>query len=137
MALASSVAATLSENQRIGRHLSNVRPTEIVIAQEYDYAAQLMFSLSIGLTKISILTFYFRFCTSAIFRMAIYATLAFVVAWTVAFSGLVTFQCLPVYSFWVRNASTQCVPSQKIIVSLCVIALKQGRILIFYRFMVY
>lgn len=67
------------------------------------YALQIIYTIMIHITKLSILNFYLQFFPFTVFprmRTAIYATMAFTVAMCLSFSMAVTFQCTPVDSYW-------------------------------------
>lgn len=67
------------------------------------YALQILYTIMIHITKLSILYFYLQFFPFTVFprvRTAIYATMVFTVAMAISFFMAVTFQCTPVHSYW-------------------------------------
>lgn len=63
-------------------------------------AIQLLFIITIGLTKVSILMTYLRIFPSKLNRQFCYAMLAYTIAFSIACFFLVLFQCTPVHVYW-------------------------------------
>ena len=64
------------------------------------YAYEVIYGLSIGLTKISILLFYSRIFKDRTFKLALYVTLGLVAAFTFAIEVAVLAQCQPAHALW-------------------------------------
>lgn len=67
------------------------------------YALQILYTIIIHITKLSILYFYLQFFPFTVFprlRTAIYVTMGITVAMAISFSMVVTFQCTPIDSYW-------------------------------------
>ncbi|KAK6540232.1 hypothetical protein TWF694_009048 [Orbilia ellipsospora] len=99
-AMAVSITCILSEPAGVGIHIWDLTPDRVTTVRIWSFATQLTFTWAVSLTKVSILLFYIRFCTTRSFKISIYATLIFVAAWTICWTFLIIFQCVPVSAYW-------------------------------------
>ncbi|KAF3283691.1 hypothetical protein TWF173_000072 [Orbilia oligospora] len=112
-AMAVSVTCILSEPAGVGMHIWDLRQEQVKMVRIWSFATQLTFTWAVSLTKLSILLFYLRFCTTKAFKISIYCTIAFLVAWTINWTFLVTFQCVPVEAYWrLPKSGDFCIPLQ-------------------------
>ncbi|KAF3940645.1 hypothetical protein ABW19_dt0200267 [Dactylella cylindrospora] len=95
-----SVTCILSEPAGVGLHAWDLTSEQAKQVHIWSFATQLTFTWSVSLTKISILLFYLRFCTTRSFKWWIYGSMIFLAAWVTAWTFLVTFQCVPVQAYW-------------------------------------
>ena len=65
---------------------------------------QICWALSIGLNITAILLFYLRIFPNTWLRRSVYGIGAFILAWTIATTLMVIFQCRPVECFWDRES---------------------------------
>jgi hypothetical protein len=72
------------------------------------YAISIQYPISLGLTKISILTFYLRIFPHEIFRKVCFAGIGFVVSLTLAISLAQAFICEPIHLGWSGGIGRQC-----------------------------
>jgi len=69
----------------------------------------MLYVLTIGLVKGSILFFYLRVFPKPSFRVACWATIAFCAASTVAFTLVTVFQCHPINFVWRKDLKGKCI----------------------------
>lgn len=111
--MAVSITCILSEPAGVGIHIWDLRQEQVKMVRIWSFATQLTFTWAVSLTKLSILLFYLRFCTTRAFKISIYCTMAFLVAWTINWTFLVTFQCVPVEAYWrLPKSGDHCIPLQ-------------------------
>lgn len=73
------------------------------------YVYETMYTLSIAITKISILLFYSRIFTERKFRIALCVVFTVVIAWLVAIEITVLAECVPISSLWDLSESSRCI----------------------------
>ncbi|KAF2439559.1 hypothetical protein P171DRAFT_325707, partial [Karstenula rhodostoma CBS 690.94] len=85
------------------KHVWDVEPHIFVIERKYVLAIETTFCVASGLIKVSILLFYKRLGSRAVsktYRWSIKLTIAFIVAYSVAFTLVPIFGCKPISAFW-------------------------------------
>lgn len=95
-----SITCMLSEADGVGYHVWDLKLEQISRIRRWSFSTQVAFTFAVSLTKFSILLFYLRFATTRRFKIWIYGTMAFVVCWTITWTFMVIFQCIPVQSYW-------------------------------------
>lgn len=77
------------------------------------YFYETVYTVSIVLAKLSILFFYSRIFKERAFKIALYASFGFVIAWFVAIEITVLAQCRPVSALWDFTQPGVCIDLQK------------------------
>ncbi|KAF3925151.1 hypothetical protein ABW20_dc0101494 [Dactylellina cionopaga] len=112
-AMAVSVTCILSQGAGVGTHIWDLKQDEVKMVRIWSFATQLTFTWAVSLTKFSILLFYRRFCTTRTFKISIYLTMLFIGAWTINWTFLIIFQCLPVEAYWrLPRSGDRCITLQ-------------------------
>ncbi|EPS45369.1 hypothetical protein H072_623 [Dactylellina haptotyla CBS 200.50] len=112
-AMAVSITCILSEPAGVGIHIWDLPQDRVKMVRIWSFATQLTFTWAVSLTKVSILLFYFRFCTTRSFKVSIWITLVFIVAWTITWTFLIIFQCVPVSAYWrLPRSGDKCITLQ-------------------------
>ncbi|KAK7177430.1 hypothetical protein PSPO01_16522 [Paraphaeosphaeria sporulosa] len=95
----------------MGQHIAALGPDEMRRSLKAFWASLIVYYLSLGLTKMSILLQYRRvFATSArTFQIAFWAILATVVAYTIWTELGSILACIPVRAFWTKEAGAKCI----------------------------
>ncbi|KAE8446570.1 hypothetical protein EG329_011902 [Mollisiaceae sp. DMI_Dod_QoI] len=98
-------------------HIWDVPPENIIPSRQVTYTAQLLFVWATNLTKVSILLFYRRFSAPSLkqtFHYSVMATLAFVVAYTIAISVCLFVVCTPLTGFWDVSVPHHCLDERRL-----------------------
>ena len=66
------------------------------------YVLEVIGTLGLGIIKLSVLFFYRRIFTVPIFRLVSNIVITIVIAWSLAFTLLMIFQCSPIYTHWTK-----------------------------------
>ncbi|KAI1503409.1 hypothetical protein F5X99DRAFT_375153 [Biscogniauxia marginata] len=74
--------------------------TQLYVYEKTKYAYQLLGTIGLWVIKLSVLLFYRRIFSISAFRTANNVFLGLTVAWGIAFTLVVAFQCLPVSNIW-------------------------------------
>lgn len=85
------------------KHVWDVQPQYYPIQRKFVMAIETTFCVASGLVKVSVLLFYKRLGSRAVsntFRWATRATIAFIVAYSIAFTLVPIFGCQPISAFW-------------------------------------
>ncbi|KAK7531182.1 hypothetical protein IWX46DRAFT_371515 [Phyllosticta citricarpa] len=85
------------------RHIWDLTPTLGVQSREITMAIEATYIIATGITKISILCFYRRIASGTVANWFLYTTwtsIAFVIAYMIAFLGTLFFGCSPISAFW-------------------------------------
>ncbi|KAI9043065.1 uncharacterized protein KD926_004568 [Aspergillus affinis] len=122
----SSVILTVTECSAVhygyGKHSSYLTQHDRVIALKWFFAAQVMYKVVIGLTKVSFFCLYLRIFIQPVFRRLCYGGIAFILAWSLAYILVTIFQCKPIASFWDKTIKhPHCVDSKSQWLSYAVI----------------
>ena len=95
-----SIANLITLRYGWGKHIWDVPVDVFGMARFWSFIAQIMFTSAAALTKLSILLFYTRFCTTKKTKWAIRASMAFVGTWYVAWMIVIFLQCIPLSAYW-------------------------------------
>ncbi|KAF3901979.1 hypothetical protein ABW21_db0206307 [Orbilia brochopaga] len=116
-----SVMVTLqcfSSHYGWGIHLWDFAPVAVKFlapARKLAFAMEIVFILSINLTKLSILTFYLRLfplgVVSIHLHRLIYVGMTITVLAMIGSLGAAIFQCTPIQHFWIYNMKGYCYPT--------------------------
>ncbi|KAL3427651.1 integral membrane protein [Phlyctema vagabunda] len=109
----------------LGRHLWNVEISNIIPLTKVFLAAETLYVSVLMATKVSILLFYLRVFMSPWFRMAVKATIIFVLLWGITFIFVVVFQCKPVRGAWDKTIESTCVNTQSLAYSAAGVGIGQ------------
>lgn len=85
------------------KHVWDVQPPFYVIQRKYLLAVETTFCVASGLIKVSIILFYKRLGSNAVskpFQWVTRVTIAFIVAYSIAFTLVPIFGCQPISAFW-------------------------------------
>ena len=91
------------EDLGYGEHIWNVDPKNLTELMQWFYVEELLYILTNGLIKISMLIFYYRLFPSHRFRIWCKVMLAFCGATTITFAFATIFQCTPLSFSWDKN----------------------------------
>ena len=89
--MALAISACVSTKFGWGKHLDEVPASDFGPILFFIWLSELLFTISTSLVKISILFFYLRIAVTPTYRRIIYGSIAFIIAWGIAFSGAVIF----------------------------------------------
>ncbi|KAI9840059.1 MAG: hypothetical protein M1819_000252 [Sarea resinae] len=93
-----------------GKHMADMTPQAHVQAMKvFFYLAQIPYKTGVCFTKCSILLLYLRIFPSRRFRYTVYATMIFVVAYSISFVFLTIFQCTPIPRAYDKKIPGHCV----------------------------
>ncbi|CAN9440399.1 unnamed protein product [Alternaria sp. RS040] len=105
--IALTVLYPLASRQAFDRHIWDLDylfdPEVIVIARKYVLATECIFCVATGLIKVSILLFYRRLSSRAVSRKFVWVTWAsiiFIIAYSIALTLAPIFGCQPISAFW-------------------------------------
>ncbi|KAI4646261.1 uncharacterized protein J4E78_009182 [Alternaria triticimaculans] len=105
--IALTVIYPLATNQAFDRHIWDLNylfePEIIVNARKYVLATECVFCVATGLVKVSILLFYRRLSARAVsntFVWVTWATIGFIIAYTIALTLAPILGCQPISAFW-------------------------------------
>lgn len=87
----------------MGQHLKDIPPETVQMSLQAFWASLIVYYLSLGLTKTSILLQYLRVFTTKKFQITCWGMMGVVVVYTIwtVFSSI--FACVPVRAFWTRE----------------------------------
>ncbi|KIW00067.1 uncharacterized protein PV09_08410 [Verruconis gallopava] len=94
-----------TEKYGLNRHIWDLSPTLYVSGGRVGLAVEVLVLLSLCFTKVSVLMFYRRLVEGTVsrkFKFAVWAAIAFVVAYTIAFVAITFSGCKPVKALWLR-----------------------------------
>ncbi|KAF2247906.1 hypothetical protein BU26DRAFT_322807 [Trematosphaeria pertusa] len=93
----------------MGRHIAELKPQDMRHTLKAFWASLIVYYLSLGLTKSSILLQYRRVFPTKKFRIACWATMGVVIAYTIwtVFGSI--FACLPIRAFWTKEQPSKCI----------------------------
>ncbi|KAF1810453.1 hypothetical protein P152DRAFT_98877 [Eremomyces bilateralis CBS 781.70] len=102
-------AAVMLANNKYGwnRHVWDVPLDLFASSLKVAIAAKALYTVATTFTRISLLSFYYRFVRDTAahrFRMTLHASLGFVVVMGVSFVCLAVFQCSPISAYWTMPA---------------------------------
>ncbi|KAK2739487.1 hypothetical protein FQN55_009452 [Onygenales sp. PD_40] len=92
-----------------GKHTHDVDPVLIMKSLKLFVAAQVIYKVTIALSKISMLFLYLRIFVDKRFRQVCWAIVYIVLAYTVGSSVATIFQCTPIRRAWNRNVPGTCI----------------------------
>ncbi|KAH7350484.1 hypothetical protein BKA66DRAFT_516356 [Pyrenochaeta sp. MPI-SDFR-AT-0127] len=89
----------------MGQHIADLEPTVMVKSLKAFWVSLIVYYLSLGFTKGSILLQYRRVFTTKKFQIACWTVMAVVICYTIwtVFSSI--FACVPIHAFWTREAA--------------------------------
>jgi len=91
----------------------------------------LLFTSTVTITKLSILSFYLRLGTSKTFRNIVYGCMALVSAWGIVYILVNIFYCVPIAAYWdIRLPQNKCISEGGSLISNAVINMVLDIILI-------
>ncbi|KAI3335726.1 hypothetical protein F4824DRAFT_142805 [Ustulina deusta] len=107
--LAYGIDVALQTRYGLGKHLADLPPeTDFITSNILFYAKQPVYYMSISLTKVSILFFYFRLFPQKLYRTFLWAMMAFVFLTGFACSVAGIFQCNPIHKAWDTDVPGTC-----------------------------
>jgi len=98
-----------------GRHSEHLSGDQLVMLRRLIWVSELLYSLTVGVIKVSILALYIRIFPSKRFGTVAYSLIGFNVLMTTAFFLVLLFQCLPLKAAWnlgfagIVDGRTKCV----------------------------
>jgi hypothetical protein len=92
----------------MGRHVIAVSPYDQMMVRKGDYVFSHFYDLALVSVKLGILAFYYRVFVHPVFRTAVLATAAFVVAWGIGITVTLFLACRPLNAYWDSNVSGDC-----------------------------
>jgi len=98
----------------LGRHVHDVPVKFLELALKCQLAANCLYYVATGLTKVSIVFFYLRIFPDRLSRNLNYATMLVVFLETIAVVLATILQCSPVQGFWDKNIPSKCIDSAPI-----------------------
>ncbi|EAU37567.1 predicted protein [Aspergillus terreus NIH2624] len=102
--LISSVLLSMTECSAVhygyGKRSADLDQHHQVIALKWFFAAQVMYKLVLGISKVSFLCLYLRIFIQPNIRRICFGGIIFVICWSLAYTLVTIFQCNPVASFW-------------------------------------
>ncbi|KAK0609296.1 hypothetical protein DIS24_g12343 [Lasiodiplodia hormozganensis] len=105
-----TICITQQVKYGLGRHMDELDDHEKGSLYFYFWLSIIFYNIALGLTKVSILMQYLRiFATARAMRMAILATMAFIVLYALEAILLSVFSCTPIRRFWNRPIAGTCV----------------------------
>ncbi|KAI0834645.1 hypothetical protein F5Y06DRAFT_300499 [Hypoxylon sp. FL0890] len=105
-----SIDICLQTKYGLGKHLADLPPgTDVVMASKLSYPNQSVYFISVSLTKISILFFYFRLFPQRTYRIFLWVMMVFVGLTGLICSLADIFQCNPVHKAWDSHAPGTCI----------------------------
>lgn len=110
LAVSATVVDLVSIHYGTGVHLWDMKSVWVPMAGKLALATQALFAPCVGLTKMSIRMTYLRLFPSQANRRFCYCLIVCLTLWTIAFSLVMIFQCIPIESYWdISTANKRCV----------------------------
>lgn len=92
----------------MGRHVIFVSDYDQMMVRKGDFVFSHFYDLALVFVKLGILAFYWRVFVHPIFRKAIIATAAFVIAWGIGITVTLFLVCRPLQAYWDRTVEGTC-----------------------------
>ncbi|PVH95286.1 hypothetical protein DM02DRAFT_571441 [Periconia macrospinosa] len=93
----------------MGRHIADLQPQDMEHSLQAFYASLIVYYLSLGLTKTSILLQYQRIFRTRSFRIACWAIMAVTVIYAIWTLFGSIFVCFPIRAFWTKEQPSKCI----------------------------
>lgn len=122
LAITMAVSFNMEVKNGFGLHANQVSNHHLIEALKWFFVAQLLYKVSICLTKLSILFFFVRIFPSQNFKRAVTALGAITVAYSFASVCCTIWQCDPIAKTWNRKLSGHCLEIGKVWYSTSVMA---------------
>ncbi|KAH3919270.1 hypothetical protein HBI56_101940 [Parastagonospora nodorum] len=104
-----TIAIGFQAEYGMGQHLKDLQPETVQMSLQAFFSSLIVYYLSLGLTKASILLQYQRVFTTKRFQLSCWSLMGVVIIyalWTV-FGSI--FACVPVRAFWTREPGAKCI----------------------------
>ncbi|KAK6523174.1 hypothetical protein TWF694_006069 [Orbilia ellipsospora] len=128
LATAMVIMQCLSVQYKLGLHLYDFAPfaeENLKPARQLAFAMEIVFTIGINLTKLSILTFYLRLfpvgVVSIHLHRLIYVGMGITVLAMIGSLAAAIFQCSPVQHFWIYDMEGHCYPTYPLHLSTAII----------------
>ncbi|KAI0970427.1 hypothetical protein F4678DRAFT_436795 [Xylaria arbuscula] len=109
LSVALDTLIALQTRYGLGKHLRDIPPdTDFTTSNILFYAHQPIYYISVSLTKVSIILFYFRLLPQKSYRVFLWFMMVFVILTGVSFTIAGIFQCSPIASAWNANIHGTC-----------------------------
>ncbi|KAI1311483.1 hypothetical protein F5Y03DRAFT_308211 [Xylaria venustula] len=109
LSVALDTLITLQTKYGLGKHLRDIPPdTDFTTSNILFYAHQPVYYISVSLTKVSIILFYFRLLPQKSYRVFLWFMMVFVILTGASFAIAGIFQCNPIASAWNANIHGTC-----------------------------
>ncbi|KAF2830572.1 hypothetical protein CC86DRAFT_434372 [Ophiobolus disseminans] len=92
----------------MGHHINELEEEVMQKSLKAFWASLIVYNLSLGLTKSSMLLQYRRVFTTKNFQNTCWISLAIVIIYTIGTVASSIFSCVPIKTFWTRDPSAKC-----------------------------
>lgn len=92
----------------MGRHVIYVSEYDKMMVRQGDFVFSHFYDFALVSVKLGILAFYWRVFVQPIFRKAVLATAAFVIAWGIGITVALFLVCRPLNAYWDRTVHGTC-----------------------------
>lgn len=93
----------------MGLHADTLPTNNVVLVAKFLLVAEILYAINLAITKISILTMYYRIFPVGHFKMLAYAIGGFCIAWVITIIFVFIFICVPVQKVWYVDLPGHCV----------------------------
>ncbi|KAF2678735.1 hypothetical protein K458DRAFT_376105 [Lentithecium fluviatile CBS 122367] len=115
-----------------GEHLWNLAHGQLLYNLRLFYVAWSTYTVSLGMTKVSLCIFYLEIFPSRHARMVSYVILTWIVINTLLLFFLTIFNCIPVQAFWDRDVDGKCLDINALAYANSASAIAQDAVLLVF-----
>lgn len=91
-----------------GKHIDQVSAQNFETFEVGNYIFSHFYNITLGMIKLSILTFYYRIFIIPAFRRVVLATITFIALWVLAITVVLALECRPIAKFWHPTLPGKC-----------------------------
>jgi hypothetical protein len=104
-----STAIQIAIGNGYGMHKADLTVIELETALKWFFIAQTPYKVTICLNKVATILLYLRIFVTQKFRIAAYAVMGFIIAWSIGAVASTIFQCVPIAGAWNRKGDATCI----------------------------
>ncbi|KAM0805166.1 hypothetical protein BDR22DRAFT_833752 [Usnea florida] len=83
-----------------GKHIEQVSAHDFQVFEVGNYIFSHFYNITLGMIKLSILTFYYRVFITPTFRKVVLASITFIALWVLTITIVLALDCRPIAKFW-------------------------------------
>ena len=117
------ILTIVAANYGIGKHLSDVSPADVVKASRIQYGLVIVYSITPGMVKLSLLLLYKRTPIQRRFIIALWIVDSIIAMWVVSLCFAAVFNCFPIAGYWNHAIPARCIDFKKYATGLAVVGI--------------